>query len=400
MKRALAAICLLSFSALAAVNLINIEERGWQLVRGSANVGTPHTTRDLCVAAGQADAETRKASANYRCVNTYAFRVNWTATPPVVTPPVVTPTDPHQGGNHAGNMPDYNPATIPAPAVGDPLYHLYNTAQQPTRDHDSIGAFRTVCTPSHFNRDDSLVFPGQPGRAHLHMYFGNTGSNAYSTVETLRNSGNSTCRGGIANRSTYWVPAMIDTSDGSVINMDRADIYYKTGYRGLRNEQIQPIPPGLRMIAGDMFKTTKDQYFGGAYRFTCGGRSDTAIPTNCTSGELDIELEFPQCWDGRNLTSPDHKSHMAYGNGSGCPASHPIALPVITYVVHFPINGRNTNTWRLSSDNYVGGQGGNSMHGDWINGWDPALPPLWTSLIINRGLSNSSVLIGDGRAMY
>lgn len=403
MKRIASIAALLAATAAFAAVSLTTENRNWQMVRGTTNVGSAHATEAACMAAVRADAEARKTSGNYRCVNALAVRAEWTAdpvTPPVVTPPVVTPTDPHNGGVQAGNMPRYNPATIPRPAAGSSTLDLYQTSQQPTRDHDSIGAFRTVCTPSHFNRDDSLIFPGQVGRAHLHMYFGNTGSNANSTPESIRTTGNSTCRGGIANRSTYWVPAMIDTADGAVMNMDRADVYYKTGYSGLRNEQIQSIPPGLRMIAGDMMATQKLGGFWGNFDFRCGGQRDTAIPNGCTSGELSVELLFPQCWDGRNLTSPDHKSHMAYGTGSGCPASHPVALPVITYVVHFPIPaGRNTSTWRLSSDNYVGGQGGASMHGDWINGWSPDLPPLWTSLIINRGLSNSSVLVGDGRAM-
>ena len=182
--------------------------------------------------------------------------------------------------------------------------------------------------------------------------------------------------------------------------MEYADIYYKTGYHGVRNDQVQPIPPGLRMIAGDMLNATKAATLGGTYEFRCSGKRETAIPNGCSSGKLEISLNFPQCWDGRNLTSPDHKSHMRYGSG-GCPASHPVPLPEITYVMHFPIPaGRNTSNWRLSSDNYVGGQGGNSMHGDWINGWDPALPPVWTSLIINRGLSGGSHMIGDGRTMY
>lgn len=305
--------------------------------------------------------------------------------------------DPPHGGHHDGKMPHYNPASIPAPAPGYANLRVQNGNELPYPDPDGTGAFRTVCTRSHFNRDDSLLYPGQVGRAHLHMYFGNTVSDASSTPESIRTVGNSTCRGGIANRSTYWVPAIIDTSDGAVIDMDHADVYYKTGYNGVRNEDVKDIPEGLRMIAGDMNRTRLWQW--GPYDFRCGDKREFAIPAKCASETLEVQLSFPQCWDGKRLYAAD-QSHMRYAH-RGCPSSHPVALPEISYIMHFPIPaGRSTANWRLASDNYTGGPGGYSMHGDWINGWVPDLPPIWTQRIINRGLSGGSHILGDGRTMY
>jgi hypothetical protein len=43
------------------------------------------------------------------------------------------------------------------------------------------------------------------------------------------------------------------------------------------------------------------------------------------------------CWDGKNLDSPDHKSHVAYPEsgtfetGGTCPKSHPVKIPQILY---------------------------------------------------------------------
>lgn len=395
MKRITFAVLALAVSAaFAAVTLTNEENRGWQAIRGTTNVGTPHATEAACWNAVRADAEARKASGNYRCVNTKAARAEWTADAP---PPV---TNPHNGGVQPGNMPRYNVASIPAPAAGYDNLRIRPTSTPLRTPADGVtGAFRTVCARSHFNRDDSLVFPGQVGRAHLHMYFGNTGSDANSTPESIRTSGNSTCHGGIANRSTYWVPALIDTSDGQVIDMSHADVYYKTAWR-VAPASVQPIPPGLRIIAGDMMNTTKAPYFGGP-EFRCSGQRETAIPGGCTSGELEAVIVFPSCWDGQNLNAPDNKSHMRYPINGSCPASHPVPLPELSYVMHFPIpSGRNTSNWRLSSDNYVGGQGGYSMHADWINGWDPSLPPIWTTRVLNQTLDAGSGLIGDGREMY
>jgi Domain of unknown function (DUF1996) len=44
------------------------------------------------------------------------------------------------------------------------------------------------------------------------------------------------------------------------------------------------------------------------------------------------------CWDGKNLDSPDHKSHVAYPtagpasfdtDGGACPTTHPVKIPQV-----------------------------------------------------------------------
>lgn len=402
MKRFAPLFAVLAIPALAAVTLKAEPDRaGWELTRDGSALGSRHPTEEACWTAARADAAARRASGDYRCVGQKFARIEWSdpgSTPTTATAASAPRPDAHHGGKHPGDMPSYDPSTIPPPTRGHAGVRVSRTGEMPTPG-DGVGAFRTVCTRSHFNRDDSLIFPNQPGRAHLHMYFGNTISDAASTPESLRSTGNSTCRGGIVNRSSYWVPAIIDTKDGAVIDMDRVDVYYKTGYRGVAASAVRPAPAGLRMIAGDMAARAPVRW--GAASFRCGDKRDWGIPPNCTA-PLEMHLIFPQCWDGKNLSSPDHKSHMAYANPPrGCPASHPVALPELSYIVHVDIPaGRNTATWRLSSDNYRGGQGGYSMHGDWINGWDEELPTVWTERVLNKGLSGGSHILGDGRVIY
>lgn len=38
---------------------------------------------------------------------------------------------------------------------------------------------------------------------------------------------------------------------------------------------------------------------------------------------------FYSCWDGVNVDSADHKSHVAYPTGASCPTSHPVQVPQI-----------------------------------------------------------------------
>jgi hypothetical protein len=84
-------------------------------------------------------------------------------------------------------------ALIPGPTTESFSSHRVRATSEMTIDSD-IGAFRTVCDYSHMNYDDPIVYPGQPGRAHLHTYFGNTLVNAFSTVNSVATTGNSTCR--------------------------------------------------------------------------------------------------------------------------------------------------------------------------------------------------------------
>lgn len=297
---------------------------------------------------------------------------------------------------------------VPAADPGLAGRLIRSTSAQPYRDAGGIGAFRTVCDYSHFNFDDALIYPGQVGKSHLHMYFGNSAANAYSTPDSVQTSGNSSCRGGIVNRSAYWVPAMIDTATGgpllpgSEADGMGIDVYYKTGYHGVRDGDVKPIPKGFRMIAGDS-KSTRSQASGPAIvEYGCNDSNKQGTIPSCRSGDwLYMHVNFPQCWDGVNLDSPDHKSHVAYAtNGRGCADRRfPVPLPEVAYVIKFRVGAAGTGTWRLSSD--IGGaSAGTSGHADYMFGWEDGVLEAAVKHIVNPGLSGGSDLIGDGRSIY
>lgn len=50
---------------------------------------------------------------------------------------------------------------------------------------DTVGAFRFICSPGQVPADDPIVYPRQPGKSHLHQFYGNTSANAYSTHDSL-----------------------------------------------------------------------------------------------------------------------------------------------------------------------------------------------------------------------
>lgn len=290
------------------------------------------------------------------------------------------------------NKPAVNLSLMPAPRPGSNNFDIISTGEMPTPA--DIGAFRNVCQFSHMNFDDAIVFPGKQNATHLHMYFGNGGARFDSTPTSIANSGDGSCRGGTANRSAYWAPAMIDTRDGRPLAPTLIHVYYKTGYNGIANGAVKPWPAGFRMIAGSASSTAPQ---GGIVSYTCnGGTTTTSIPA--CSGTMAMNVRFPQCWDGVNLDSPDHKSHVAYPSGGRCPSTHPVPTPELTIGIQYATTYGDSSTWRLSSDTN-GAPAGSSGHADWMHGWNPSVMQTWVTQVINKGLSGGSHMLGDGRVM-
>ena len=60
-----------------------------------------------------------------------------------------------------------------------------------------------------------------------------------------------------------------------------------------------------------------------------GMKPSAEVPTcpDTRGSFLRLHIRFPECWDGRNIDSADHKSHMAYSRAGVCPSTHPISVP-------------------------------------------------------------------------
>jgi Domain of unknown function (DUF1996) len=258
------------------------------------------------------------------------------------------------------------------------------------------------------NFDDPIVFPGRPGASHLHVFFGNTGINYASTQASIETSGNSTCAGGIANRSGYWVPAIIDTRDGRPLVPTDILVYYKTD--PMPGNRVQIPPAGLRMVAGNADSSGPVPHTDWGCLTNTTEQRGSSIPTNCSVGNtVEMTVTFPSCWDGINLDAPDHKSHMAYPvgdrtspTGMGCPASHPVQLPEITEKVRYKVTAADaTSRWRLSSDNYSTSlPGGYSVHADWFNGWDRTTLQTFVQRCLQANRDCHGYLLGDGTTLY
>ncbi|MBB5804549.1 hypothetical protein F4560_004317 [Saccharothrix ecbatanensis] len=224
-----------------------------------------------------------------------------------------------------------------------------------------VAEFLADCPYSHRLPDDPIVAPNLPGASHMHSFFGNRTTNARSTVESLL-AGTSNCNPG-TDLSSYWVPTLY--ADNQPVEPTGTTFYYLG--EGVRDDviaRIQPFPLGLRIVAGNAKATQPDA--STISRWSClhaGHVGASKDFVNCPSGTmLESYLDFPQCWNGRDLDSADHKSHMAYPVNADCPSTHPVPVPKLRQVLRYPVNGDPARL-RLASGP------GFTMHGDFFNAW-------------------------------
>ena len=227
------------------------------------------------------------------------------------------------------------------------------------------------CQYSHSLKDDPIVFRAQPGASHLHDFVGAKTTDAFSTAASLSASG-TTCLMP-ADKSAYWVPALYE--DGVRVLPNGAAknaLFYYRRKGAPTGTMVQPFPMGLRMIIGNAKAKSPQEnpQLGTDIIFKCGPGSTTDLPAppkQCSSGIMVMSLRFPNCWDGVNLDSPDHRSHMAYPSSGRCPKSHPVVLPRIESFFRYKVGTDPIGTITLSSGPYY------TAHQDFFNAWDPAV---------------------------
>ncbi|MGS2618856.1 DUF1996 domain-containing protein [Micromonospora sp. LZ34] len=223
-----------------------------------------------------------------------------------------------------------------------------------------VAEFPADCPYSHRLPDDPIIFPGLPGASHMHSFFGSTVTNAHTDLADLLNS-TSTCNPRV-DLSSYWVPTLY--RDNVPVEPSIVTFYYLG--EGVRSDIVartEPIPQGLRIVAGNARATGPNDSIA---RWSClhaGHVPPSKDFVTCPAGTmLESYLDFPQCWNGRDLDSPDHKSHMAYPVNQACPATHPVPVPKLRQVLRYPVSG-DPSRFRLASGP------GYTMHGDFFNAW-------------------------------
>lgn len=329
----------------------------------------------------------------------------------------------------------------PSSAGAEPLYANFDiqkglqlswgTGAIPDRYDQYEGAFRFTCGGNGtLAYNDPLVHPGQPGKSHLHQFWGNKDIDASSTPLSLMQSADTDCNETpySLNRSGYWMPSMIN-DQGEAIQPDLVSVYYK------RKTSTSPfcdpnsgqfigkcigLPNQIRFLFGWDANNPLAKVEGASWYCTKGdgkhyANLDDVFNSGCTAGAQIIANTIAQnCWDGEHLDVADHRSHMAYASyGSWgylrCPSSHPFYIPQeenkATWTVSADMIGtRSDGSYysrvRLSSDAMLpGAKPGATLHADYMEAWVSEVKDVWLANCIEKALSCSGGDLGNGQQL-
>jgi hypothetical protein len=182
-------------------------------------------------------------------------------------------------------------------------------------------------------------------------------------------------------------------------------LYYVGNIKG----ELKTLPRGIKMLAGDPANSLETTWLQAKKKavFYCGNALDgvvssASIPV-CESGDdLRFKIFFPECWNGVDLDSPDHKSHLAYAYtgdynkfpATNCPSTHPVRIPQIGYLIVYPSASYiTTASLRLSSDSYDAAfPGGLSAHADYMEAW---MTPFFDMIMNNCLLPHKDCGVGN-----
>ncbi|KIM43436.1 hypothetical protein M413DRAFT_381186 [Hebeloma cylindrosporum] len=263
--------------------------------------------------------------------------------------------------------------------------------------------FRVACTlPLVQERVDPIVAPGANPSNHVHTVHGANHFAPNSTYDTLRTS---TCTNCLVaeDLSNYWFPKLYfhdpNTKLFEPVPNGGLLVYYLNRGNGDKSNGgpgLKAFPPGFKMISGSAVRRARKhtplegsqaELAERAVEWEClrypnapGYNSvdrKTGFPdTDCEAG-LNARIHMPACWDGVNVDSPNHVSHVAYLSGldnGACPSTHPVPLLKLLYEVTWDVHAF-ASRWDPSKNAWpfvyaTGDPTGYSWHADFQNGWE------------------------------
>jgi hypothetical protein len=270
-------------------------------------------------------------------------------------------------GGQAGNGPvaaDFAPITSVQPAAGSP--------RQGTKA--SRGSFTTDCGVNEnglFNSDNIIAAPGVTnGAHHFHDYIGNQANNAFASDQDLANAETSCADQG--DKSSYYWPVLrlqngtqeqdanspgggIEGNAGEIVTPKQVTLTFVGNPRG----KVTPMPRLLRIITGDAKSFVNGPANANA-SWSCTGFEDRQLKDKyplCPQGSDVVRtFKFQSCWDGRNIDSANHRTHVAFADAAGnCPSGFrpiPQLVQRIVYDVDAPSledGGRTTPLFAVDS---------------------------------------------------
>ncbi len=252
-------------------------------------------------------------------------------------------------GGQAGNGPvaaDYVDITAVQPNVSSPA--LGKGA--------SRGTFATSCGVNEnglFNSDNVIVAPGvSNGAHHFHDYIGNQSNDAFASDEDLANAETSCVDQG--DRSTYYWPVIrlqngaqeqdanspgggIEGNAGEIVTPKEVTLNFLGSPRG----KVTEMPRLLRIITGDAKAFVNGNTNANA-SWSCTGFEDRQLKDKyplCPQGSDVVRtFKFQSCWDGQNIDSANHRSHVAFAAADGSCATGFKAIPQLVQRIVYDVD--------------------------------------------------------------
>jgi len=355
-----------------------------------------------------------------------------------------------------------------------------STGQRHLVDYDE-DKFRTVCQPAFIKRADPILAPGDYPALHDHTFVGANSAHVIANVESFNYSmgrayPGSSCQGGPLNSTLYWEPSVKDDRYGvsltvipSVVNfyyqtlapgdgvnmtrlrrnfrfigganpMDYNDTARRAEYTAANLEYpgspdtpagfigigcYVPAAPNtpVAVLSAHSMKSPS----GGATlqraRYLKGPNGEDPWDGACTAGEIIVEIQAQDCWDGNHLGSSNGRDHVAYSTrdednapaAGTCPTNY-VKVPSFLSKVHFSHNGwtEDLQHWYLSSDrmNSASTPGDatskdpcrqtgpyycplSTFHFDWWGAWDDEIFVTWHRNCLGMTVGGVSGLPAD-----
>ncbi|MFJ1970889.1 DUF1996 domain-containing protein [Streptomyces sp. NPDC087903] len=278
----------------------------------------------------------------------------------------------NNGGQQAGNGGQAGNGPVAADFVDITKVQANVKAKPRKSGNASTGTFTTKCgvnaNGSH-NTDNVIVAPGvKNGAHHLHDYVGNQTNDAFSNNNTFA-AGETTCQNQQDKSLYYWPVVRVQngTQDfdqnndgggkegnvGKILVAKQAQI----NFVGSPTSKVVAMPQFLRIITGDA-KTTTNGLANANAHWSCTGFENKVQLTEqypiCPKGSSVVRtFAFQSCWDGQNIDSANHRTHVAFADANGNCANGFKAIPQLTmrlvYDVPTPVlqNGQIKNPYAV-----------------------------------------------------
>jgi len=238
----------------------------------------------------------------------------------------------------------------------------------------SKGSFTTKCGTNangNHNTDNVIVAPGVTnGAHHLHDYVGNQNNDAFASDADLA-AADTTCQNQ-GDKSSYFWP-VLRVQDGS---QDFDQNNAGGGTEGNVGKILQPVKAQIKFVGN---KTTNVVAMPSALRIITGdakafinGNANANVNWSCTGFEDKVQLKdkypicpegsdvvrttfFQSCWDGQNIDSANHRTHVAFVQADGTCANGFQAIPQLKVRLVYDVptpkieNGQVTNAYAVDS---------------------------------------------------